>query len=115
MCKKAICKLCQLKTIHLKELTDKIRYISVNSGLLKQIAHDKNHRRWKIEALKIILYAFSINRHLKPLHFYSIVMLILSQLKYILSFLNEIDVEQTFLVAYVIEICLLVSCYLMLD
>ena len=77
MCEKAIHDLCQLKAIHLEQSTDKTRYISVDPGLLKRIAHDQDYKKWKIEALKVVLYAFPMDRRLEPLRSYSIAMSIL--------------------------------------
>ncbi len=77
MYEKAICDLCQLEAIYLEQSTDETRYISVDSGLLKQIAHDKDHKRWKIEALKVVLYVFPMDRRLEPLQSHYIAMSIL--------------------------------------
>jgi hypothetical protein len=92
MCEKVVCDLHQLKAIHLDQSTIKTRYILVDSQLLTQITHDKDHMRWKTKAMKVVLYAFSMNRRLKPLYFFSIATSILSLLKHVLSFLEEIDV-----------------------
>lgn len=67
--------------------------------------------RWKTKTIKIVLYAFSINRRLKSLYFFFIATSILFLLKHVLLFLEEIDVQKTLLAAYVIEVCLLASYY----
>ena len=111
MCDKALYNLHQLKNIRLKQLTDKIRFISLNLQMLTQVAHYKDHMRWKIEAVKIVLYAFPINRRLQSLYFFVIATSILSLLKNVLSYLKKIVVEETLSAADVIEVCLSASYY----
>ncbi len=115
MCDEVIRNLHQLKTIHLKQSTDKTRFISVNSQMITRIIHHQNHMRWKIEAMKIVLYAFSIDRRLQSLYFFFIATSILSLLKNVLSYLKKIVVEKTLSAAHVIEVCLSASYYSTLD
>lgn len=105
----------QLKIIYLEQSTDNTRYISMNPGLLRRIIYNQDYRKQKIEILKIIFYIFPKNRYLEFLHFYSIAISILPQFKYILSFLDEIDIEQIFPTIYIIEIYLLTLYYLTLN
>lgn len=115
MCEKAVCDLHQLKAIHLDQSTVKTRYILVEPQLLTQIAHDKDHMKWKTEAVKVVLYAFPIDRRLEPLYSFSIATSILPLLKHVLPFLEEIDVQKALPTAYVIEVCLSASYYSTLD
>jgi hypothetical protein len=115
MCEKAVCDLHQLKAIDLDQSTAKNRYISVDPQLLTRIAHDKDHMRWKTEAVKVVLYAFPMDRRLEPLYSFSIATSILPLLKNVLPFLEEIDVQKALPAAYVIEVCLSASYYSTLD
>ena len=112
---KAICGLHQLKAIHFEQSTDKIRYLSMTPQLLKRMVHDNDHLGWKVEAVKTVLYAFPVDRHLEPMHSFSIAKSILPQLKYVLQFLDEIDIEKALPPTYVIEVCLSASYYSTLD
>ena len=115
MCEKAVCDLHQLKAIHLDQSTIKTRYISVDPQLLARITHDEDHMRWKIEAVKVVFYAFPMDRRLEPLYSFSIATSILPLLKHVLPFLEEIDVQKALPAAYVIEVCLSASYYSTLD
>ena len=115
MCEKAICDLEQLKAIHLDQSTVETRYISVDPQLLTRISDDKDHMKWKTEAVKVVLYAFPIDRRLEPLYSYSIATSLLPLLKHVLPFLKEFDVQKALPAAYVIEVCLSASYYSTLD
>ena len=56
-------------------------YISVNPQFLTRIAHDKDQVRWKIEAVKVIFYAFPLDRRLEPLYSFSMATSILPLLE----------------------------------
>ena len=71
--------------------------------------------RWKVEAVKVVLYAFPLDRRLQPLYSFSIVTSILPLLNYILLYLEEIVVEKALPAAHVIEVCLSASYYSILD
>ncbi len=115
MCDEAIRNLHQLKAIRLEQSTDKTRFISVDPQVLTRIAHHKDHMRWKIEAVKVVLYAFPIDRRLQPLYSFSIATSILPLLKNVLPYLEEIVVEKALPAAHVIEVCLSASYYSTLD
>lgn len=115
MCEKAVRELQQLKAIYLDQPTVKPRYISVDPQLLTRIAHDKDHMEWKTEAVKLVLYAFPMDRRLVPLYSFSIATLILPLLKQVLPFLEEIDIPKALPVAHVIEVCLSASYYSTID
>lgn len=110
-CKKAIYDLHQLQVIHLEPSTAEPKYFSMDSQLLAQIAHDKDHVRWKSEAVKIVFCAFPMDRRLEPFYSFSIATSILPLLKHVLPFLEEIDIEKALPAAYVIEVCLSASYY----
>lgn len=114
ICEKAICDLHQRKAIHL-ESTIKPGYISLNPQFLTRIAHDKDQVRWKIEAVKVVFYAFPLDRRLEPLYSFSIATSILPLLERVLPFLEEIDIEEALPAAIVIEVCLSASNYSTLD
>ncbi|KAL9124348.1 MAG: hypothetical protein Q9217_006315 [Psora testacea] len=115
ICDKAIFDLHQLKAIHIEPRTVKTRYISLNPLLLTRIVHDKDHVRWKMEAVKVVFYAFPMDRRLEPLHSFSIATSALPLLKHVLPLLEEIDVERALPAAHVIEVCLSASYYSSLD
>ena len=105
----------QLKAIHLEQSTDGNRYISLDPQVLAQIAHREDHMRWRIEAVKVVLYAFPVDRRLQPLYSFSIATSVLPLLNYVLPYLEEVVVEKALPAAHVIEVCLSASYYSTLD
>lgn len=107
---KAVEGLCQVEAISLESNT-KSRYVSVNHQLLTQVAYSQDLLRWKIEAVKTVLYAFPIDRRLDPSLSYPIVHSILPHLEHVLPFLNEDDIATALPAAHVVEVCLSASNY----
>ncbi|KAL8788261.1 MAG: hypothetical protein Q9213_001781 [Squamulea squamosa] len=115
MCERAIRDLHQREAVRLEQSTDKIRCITVDPEVLTRVTHDKDHIRWKIEAVKVVLYAFPLDRRLEPLYSFSIATSILPLLNHVLPYLEEIDFEKALPAAHVIEVCLSASYYSTLD
>lgn len=110
----AICDLCQLKAIHLDSTTTESRNICVDPQLLVQLAHNKDPTRWKLEVVKVVFYAFPVDRRLEPARSFSIATSLLPLLEQVLPFLEDIHIEEA-ISARVIEVCLAASHYSTLE
>ena len=115
MCDKAICSLHRLKAIRLEQSRSETRYFLLNSQALARIALHTDHTMWMMEAVKVVLYAFPIDRRLQPLYSFSIATSILPLLKRVLPYLEDVIIEKALPAAHVIEVCLSASYYSTLE
>ncbi|KAL9005958.1 MAG: hypothetical protein Q9188_001287 [Gyalolechia gomerana] len=117
MCERAIYDLRQLEAVRVEESTeqstDENRWVSANPQVLPRMIHDEDHLRWKIEAVKVVLYAFPLDRRLEPAYYFSIAISLLPLLKHVLQYLGEI--EKALPAAHVVEVCLSASYYSTLE
>ena len=111
MCDEAVMILCQLKAIHWEQGTDSTKYIAVDPQVLTPIAYHEENMKWRMEAVKVVLYAFPIDRRVQPLHSFSIAVSLLPLLKHVLPHLEEVILQRELPAAYVIEVCLSASNY----